>query len=221
MKDFIRAAFEPKRFSIVVGGFLAIAGSAGQFFLIESLSAEAAREGEKAASGLQKIETLKNAQLQYFLAYQQGSMLFAMDPTGLTRDKQVLGNLYKLNLINRATPLRTMLGELAIAGVINYRAAYDGYIAVNEKARDDFTWENFAALNEFERQIIDGALTQQHKFQDEVFAAQGVKSEVDAKVERRKLALVLLSLFGSSLMLVANLLSERRKVAAAPHMAAT
>jgi hypothetical protein len=204
-----------KRLSIIVGGGLAIAGTAGQFFLVDSLASEANRLGERVSSNLAKVETLKNAQLQYFLAYQQGSMLFAMDPNGETKNKQVLGNLYKLNLINRATPLRAMLGEMAIAGALNYRAAYDAYVAVNENARADFTWENYAALNDFERQVIDRALDQQHKLEEDALEADSQKSVVSSQVERRKFSLILISLLGSSLMLIANLVSTRTKPAPA------
>ncbi|QLP96921.1 MAG: hypothetical protein HZY79_05260 [Rhodoblastus sp.] len=141
------------------------------------------------------------------MTYQQGSMIYAMNPDGATKDKQVLANLYKLNLINRATPLRSMLGEMAMAGLLDYRTAYDGYVAVNEKAREDFSWENYAALNAFERKIVDDALAYQHKLQQEALDLGEAKAALDATADQRKLTLVLVSMFGSFLLLVANLKS--------------
>lgn len=205
--EFWKSLARPKRLSILVGALMAVIGSAGQFFFVENLSTQSTELAGKIAAGRANAESLKSAQLQYFIAFQQGSVLFAMEPGGMTKDKQLLGNLYQLNLISRATPLRTMLGEMAIAGVLDYRKTYDAYSAVNEKARAEFTWENYAALNALERDILDRALTRQHALETTALDMQSEKAAVDQVVDRRKLTLVLLSLFGNFLLLYANLRS--------------
>ena len=204
-RGFGRRFADPKRISIVVGAAMALLGSGGQFFLVDSLSKEAAEIGGRVARAQVDAETLKNAQMQYFMTYQQGSIIFALDPTGMTKDKQVLGNLYRLNLINRTTPLRTMLGDMAMAGLLDYRQSYDAYLAVNEKAQKEFTWENYSALNEFERTIVDSALARQHALQQDVFTLGQRKAAIDDAADRRKLTLVLLSMLGTFLLLLANL----------------
>lgn len=203
-----RSMRDAKRISILIGATMALIGSGGQFFLVDSLSKEAAALGEKIARAQTDAETLKNAQMQYFMTYQQGTVIFALDPNGATKDKQVLGNLYRLNLINRATPLRAMLGDMAVAGLLDYRKTYDAYLIANEKAQKDFTWENFAALNAFERTVVDGALARQHKLQEDVFSLGQRKAGVDDAVDRRKLTLVLVSMLGTVLLLLANLRSK-------------
>lgn len=209
MKAFLSRLVEslkrPKRLSILVGALMAVIGSAGQFFLVENLSSQSTELAGKIATSRANAETLKSAQLQYFIAFQQGSLLFAMEPGRATKDKQLLGNLYQLNLLSRSTPLRTMLGDMAMAGALDFRKAYDAYSEVNEKARADFTWENYSALNNFEREILDRALKRQHELELSALEMQKQKAAIDQVVDSRKLTLVLISLFGNFLLLYANL----------------
>ena len=202
--------FDAKRLSILIGAILSVAGSAGQFFFIETLAGNSRKLEEARSNELAKIETLKAAQLQYFFAYQQGSILFAMDPNGTTRDKEVLSGLYQLNVINRALPLKSMLGELAFAGAIPFRETVNQYNAVNEAARKDYSWANYVALNEFEKSIVERALDQQNKLQERVFSLRALKDDLDDAVGKRKLFLVLMTLIGSGFLLIANLLTIRR-----------
>lgn len=202
--------FDAKRVSVLIGAVLSIVGSAGQFFFIETLTSANAKLESATNASLARIEVLKAAQLQYFFTYQQGSILFALDPNGTTRDKQVLAGLYKLNVINRATPLSSMLGELALSGAVPFRETLDRYNTLNDAARADFSWTNYVALNEFEKDVIDRALAQQHKLQEKVLEMQALKAQIDDESARRKLMLVLVTLVGSGFLLVANLLTTRK-----------
>ena len=49
-------------------------------------------------------------------------------------------------MLDRATPVRNMIGALAIAKQLSYRQTYDAYEKLNDETRTNLTFENFTKL---------------------------------------------------------------------------
>lgn len=204
-----RHVLSMKSLALVVATLVSLLGSLGQFFLVDGWNDVAnARAGEM--RGIEsRIATLRSTQTEYFNAQVQGNLLFALDPADQTRNRGLVAKLYQLSLYDRAFPFRALLGELAIAGVIDYAATHAQYQGLQDAARTEFTFQNFTAVNEFERKIIDDALALQHRLQDRYFQAEAEKAEAEAIRDRRRLWLIGLSALGTCLLLVANLLTAK------------
>ena len=103
----------------------------------------------------EQITAVQNSYFSYYFAAQQGSIIFALDPSDTKRNRGVLSDIYKGNLLDMATPFRFILFNLAIAKVINYNDVYAEYVKLNDAARQDFSFANYQALNNFEGVLIE------------------------------------------------------------------
>jgi hypothetical protein len=206
----MRRLFAPKPTALIAAAAMSLAGSTGQVFFVDNLSDAAAAFGQEMRDIESKIDTLRATQAGYFNAQAQGNLLFALDPADQTKNKGIVAKLYQLSLYDRAFPFRAILGELAIAGAIQFAPVNDEYKRLQDAARADFSFANFTAVTEFERRVLDQALALQHKLQDRYFAAQAEKAQAEAARDARKLWLIALSILATCLFLVANLMGERR-----------
>lgn len=200
----------PKTAAIVIGFVLSMLGAAGQFFFVDTLSAQVESKDSEVRKIDARISKLREAQAQYFNAQVQSSTLFALDPANEERRRGIVAKLYQLNLLDKAFPFRAVLAEMALAGVFEFKQVNDAYRALNEAARAELSYENFTKLNTFEREILDRALALQHNLQDRHFTIVAEAAALAANRDRRKLTLVLLTSLGTCFLLVANLLSEAK-----------
>ncbi len=69
----------------------------------------------------------------------QGNLLFALNPADIT--------------VNRGV-IRALRGEMATAGLFDFKTTNDQYHLLFDAARADFTYESYTALNNFERSIL-------------------------------------------------------------------
>lgn len=200
-----------KTATLVLATALSLMGSVGQFFFIEGYDDVI---GSRTAE-MREIEahaaTLRSTQAEYFNSYVQANLLFALNPADISVNKGVTGQMYRLAILDRAFPFRAILGEMAIAGLFEFKSTNDQYRKLSEAARADFSFESYSALNAFEKDILDRALTLQHTMQDRFFAAQAEKAEAETAREKRHLWLTLMTAIGTILLLAANLMEERRK----------
>jgi hypothetical protein len=202
-----------KTITLVMATTLSLLGSIGQFFFIESYDdVIGARTAE-----MRDIEahaaTLRATQAEYFNSYVQANLLFALNPADITVNKGITGQMYRLAILDRAFPFRAILGEMAMAGLFEFKTVNDQYRTLSEAARADFSYASYSALNAFEKDILDRALTLQHNMQDRFFGAQAEKAEAEAARDKRHLWLTLMTAIGTILLLAANLMEERKKVA--------
>lgn len=202
-----------KTTTLILATALSLIGSIGQFFFIEGYDdLIGARTAE-----MRDIEahaaTLRSTQAEYFNSYVQANLLFALNPSDISVNKGVTGQMYRLAILDRAFPFRAILGEMAIAGLFEFKRTNDRYRTLSEAAREDFSYESYSALNAFEKDILDRALTLQHNMQDRFFAAQAEKAEAELARDRRHLWLTLMTAIGTILLLAANLMEEREKAA--------
>jgi hypothetical protein len=197
--------------TLVIATILALLGGLGQFLLLGGLEAQiAARAGEMRDIEA-KITTLRTTQNDYFNAYVQGNLLFALNPADLSVNRGVTAKMYQLTIYDRGFPFRNILAELAIAGTFDFKTVNDRYRALADAARDKLDFATYNALNEFEKSILDQALDLQHRLQDRYFGAQAEMADAERRRDTRRMALIVINAFGTCLLLAANLMAERRR----------
>lgn len=199
-----------KAVTLVLATALTLLGGLGQFLLLETLDGEAAARGNEMRDIEARVTTLRSTQAEFFNAYVQGNLLFALDPTDMTKNRGVTADMYKLALYDRGFPFRSILAELAISGLLQFKSVNDEYNKLADAARTDMSFENYAALNDFEKKILDQALDLQHKLQDRYFVAQSEKADFERQRDNRRIFLLVLSTLGTCLLLAANLMAETR-----------
>jgi 4-diphosphocytidyl-2C-methyl-D-erythritol kinase len=119
-------------------------------------------------------------------------------------------------MYDRATPIRNVIGVLAIAKLLDYRQTYDAYEALNDVARKDAELASFVKLKEFERAIVQ--MAQQHvaELQQRIARNTQALREIEQEQRSRSAIGVLCSVLGSLILLGTNLLAIQREPAAAP-----
>ena len=192
---------------LIFATFLSLLGSLGQFIFIERWDAEIGARAAEMRDIEAHVATLRTTQNEYFTSYVQSNLLFAFNPADTSVNKGLVGQMYRLAILDRAFPFRTMMGDLAIAGLFDFKKTYDAYRTLSEAARNDLTAESYGALNTFEKNILDQALTFQGKLQERYFAAQNEKAVAEQARDKRRLMLTVLAALGTVLLLIANLIA--------------
>ncbi len=200
-----------KTSTLILATVLSLMGSIGQFFFIESYDDVIGARTTEMRSIESRAATLRSTQSEYFNSYVQANLLFALNPADITVNKGVTGQMYQLAILDRAFPFRAILGEMAIAGLFDFKSTNDQYRKLSEAARADLSYASYSALNAFEKDILDRALTLQHTMQDRFFVAQEEKAVAETARDKRRLWLTLMTAIGTILLLAANLMEERKK----------
>jgi hypothetical protein len=194
---------------LTLATLLSLFGTVGQFFFVDGPEDVAKARAQEMRDIETRTETLRNAQHAYFNAQVQGNMLFALNPADTSVNKGIIGDLYKLAVTDRGFPFRSILGELAIAGAIEFKPVNDQYNDLRRKAMDTADYAAFTAVGEFERQSLDAAFTLHGKLQDRYWAAAAEKDAAEAEAKSRRLALLGAASLATCLFLIANLLGVK------------
>lgn len=198
-----------RRMILVVATALSLFGTLGQFLFVESVEDVAKARAEEMRSIESRTETLRTAQSAYFNAQVQANMLFALNPADRSVNMGIVGDLYKLAMHDRAFPFRLILGELAIAGALDFRTVNAQYNELREKAQADLDYESFSAVGAFENKVIDDAMALHGALQDRFWKAQEEKAAADAKADARRAGLIALAGLATCLFLLANLMGVK------------
>jgi hypothetical protein len=202
-----------KRLAILIGFALTALGSLGPQFYVGPVEDRGAETDQFAKSLTARIDNLRAAQSQYLLFEQMGVLVYALNASGLaaagSSQHDTLSSLYQLSLLDRSTAVRQMIGELAKAGQLTYRETSDKYGALIAAARKDVSLASYQAVDEFETQTMRQADALMDRLQSALLDAQRTKSELDGLASKRKLQLLLVMTLGSTLLLAANLISEK------------
>ncbi len=202
--------FTLKSATLILATALSLMGSLGQFIFVEGWNGVAAARSAEMRDIEARVNMLRTTQNEYFNAYVQANLLFALNPADTSVNKGLVGQMYRLAILDRAFPFRAMMGELAIAGLFDFKTVNDKYRGLSEDARNSLTAESYGALNSFEKDILDKALDLQNRLQDRFFAAQNEKALADEASERRRLWLTILTTLGALLLLGANLMASKQ-----------
>lgn len=202
-----------RRLAILIGFLLTVIGALGPQFYVGPVEDRAADVDQAAKTVSARIDNLRAAQSQYLLFQQMGVLVYALSATGVaaggSSQETTLNRLYQLSLLDRSSAVRQMLGELALARQLNYRETSDKHGDLIAAARKDFALPAFQAVDDFETDAMGKADAWMAKMQQALFDAERAKSELDATAARRKLQLLVVMTLGSTLLLAANLLSEK------------
>lgn len=188
---------------------LSLFGTVGQFFFVDAAEGVAKARTQEMRDIETRTETLRSAQNAYFNAQVQGNMLFALNPADRSVNKGIIGDLYQLAITDRGFPFRSILGELAIAGAIDFKTVNDQYGELRRQAADTMDYAAFTAVGEFERQALDAAFALHGKLQERFWAAAAEKDAAEAEARRRRLVLLGAASFATCLFLCANLLGVK------------
>jgi hypothetical protein len=202
-----------KRLAILIGFLLAVIGALGPHFYVGPVEDQAQDIDQAGKTLAARIDNLRAAQSQYLLFQQMGVLVYALNATGVapagTSQATTLNRLYQLSLLDRTFALRQMIGELALAKQLDYRQTSDKYAELIAAARKDFTLPTFQAVDDFETEVVRKADAWMTKLQQALLDAQHAKSDLDSQAARRKLQLLVMMTLGSTVLLAANLLSEK------------
>ncbi|MDZ7629704.1 MAG: hypothetical protein U5J99_14980 [Parvularculaceae bacterium] len=194
---------------LTIATLLSLFGTMGQFFFVDAADDAAKARAAEMRDIETRTETLRNAQHAYFNAQVQGNMLFALNPADASVNKGIVGNLYQLAITDRGFPFRSILGELAIAGAIEFKPVNDQYNELRAKAAGTLDYESFTAVGDFERQALDAAFALHGKLQERYWAAAAEKDAAEAEAKRRRLVLLGAASVATCLFLIANLLGVK------------
>jgi hypothetical protein len=216
-----------KRLAILIGFVLTILGSLGSHFYVDPVQDRSAWLDEQSKDVAAKIDTLKSAQAQYLLFQQQTSLVFALNAVGFgagdAAERTQVTNLYQLSLLDRSNAVRAIIGELALARIIDYAQTRAKYAALIETARKDFSLAVYTGVDDFERATMEQANSLMNALQQNYLNLGQAKAEADRIVDQRKVVLLALITLGSTFLLAANLISTRKEQpdGAAPASSAT
>ncbi len=125
--------------------------------------------------------------------------------------RDLAGLIYKGNLLDRATPVRNMIGALALAKQLDYRQTYDAYEKLNDEARSKFSLDNFLKVKQKEREIIAQGQQRVPILMTALFDLDKAIN-INTQAQSRNRVIGLISSFaGGFLLLVANLIASVEK----------
>lgn len=206
---FARRRWQTRGATLIVATLLSLIGTVGQFYLIDATQRIADARAQEMRDIETRTETLRTAQAAYFNAQVQANMLFALNPADRSVNKGIVGDLYQLAIFDRAFPFRSILGELAIAGAIQFAPVNADYNRLREAAIGDFSYETFTAVGSFEREVLDQALALHGSLQERFFVAQEEKTKAEAEADRRRALLLAITGLATCLFLLATLMGHR------------
>ncbi len=198
-----------RRMLLTVATLLSLFGTIGQFFFVEAADSIIKERTQEMRDIETRTETLRTAQHTYFNAQVQSNMLFALNPADRSVNKGIIGDLYMLAIMDRGFPFRSILGELAIAGAIDFKTVNEQYNQLREAATGTLDYATFTAVGEFEKQALDAAFALHGKLQDRFWAAAEEKDMAEAEVKERRLILLAAASLATCLFLCANLMGMK------------
>lgn len=202
-----------KWFTLIGGFVFGVVGTVWSFAFVDRSNDELKRLTDQKAAITREIQSLEGIAYDYFIANQQGDMIFML---GLQDDarREVAGLIYRANLLDRATPVRNMIGALAIAKQLDYRKRYDAYERLNDDARADLNLVKFMRLKAEEKDVIGLGQKRVPELLDLQAGVEQSIAATEAAPRRNRTIGLASSILGSFLLLLANLITKRKENAA-------
>ena len=198
-----------KVIALIAGFVFATLGTLWSLFVIDNLNAQLAQLADAQAETVANIETLNRKASDYFIANQQGDLIYIMAQRQ-DANQGVANDIYRGNLLDRATPVRDMIGALAQLQQLDYRQTYDAYEKLNDTARADGTYENFMRLKQREYEIIAQGQALVPKLVQQSIDLGRASAARQAEQTRNRQLGGIAAVAGSALLLGANLLAEKK-----------
>ena len=192
----------------LVGGFLfGTVGALWSFVVVDRLSDELKQLSAAKAELVKEMQSLNSIASEYFLANQQGDLIFILAQQGNARP-DIARLIYQGNILDRATPVRNMIGALAIARQLDYRHAYGIYEKLNDETRANLSFENYTKLKDVERVILKKGQERVPLLLNASFDKDKAIRAAEERQKRNRVIGLVSSSFGNLLLLLANLISK-------------
>ncbi len=199
------------RAAIIILGFLSsVAGSLGSFLLLERMSGQAKGLADQKNGAVHEIDKLGALANGYFIANQQGDLIYVLGLQETAR-KDLVKLIYQGNVLDRAEPVRNLIGALAIAGLLDYRKTYGEYERLSDLARQSQEYPPFVAVKNFEREVVQKAQQRVSALQLSLVPLQQQTTQLESELRRRQSILLAFSVLGACLLLLANLFEHTVK----------
>jgi hypothetical protein len=193
----------------LIGGFLfATLGALWSFLVVERLSEQARALANAKADVQREIQSLNTLASEYFIANQQGDLIFILAQQENAR-RDLASLIHKGNVLDRATPVRNMIGALAVARQLDYRSTYDAYEKLNNETRANLSFENFTRLKQEEKNIIVKGQERVPLLLDQLFEIEPEINANEAAQKKQRILCLVASILGSSLLLLPTLPLKR------------
>jgi hypothetical protein len=196
-----------KSISIIAGFLFGTLGAAWSFFIDDRLNDEMRQLSNLKADLRIQIDSLNSFASDYFIADQQGNLIFLMANQENTQ-QELAALLYKGNLLDRATPVRNMIGALALANQLDYQQTYSAYEKLNDENQVNSSFENYTKLKETEKSILLQGQERVPELLKNLFEIEQAINANAAAQQRNRAVGLISSIFGSLLLLSANLVAE-------------
>jgi hypothetical protein len=203
----ISIARNAKSLALIAGFLFGTLGAAWSFVFEDRLNEEMRQLSNAKADLVGQMDTLTSIASDYFIANQQGDLIFLLAQQENAR-QDLAYLIYEGNVLDRATPVRNMIAALALARQLDYQQTYDAYEKLNNESRSSLTFENFTRLKQVEQAIIQQGQERVPLLLDDLFEIeQAINANRAAQQGNRVLGLIS-SIFGNLLLLSANLVAE-------------
>lgn len=197
-----------KLIALVAGFLFSAMGALWALLVTDRIDAQIQQLSDARAVTARQIEALNQLASEYFIANQQGDLIFIMAAQS-GADRDIASDIYQGNILDRATPVQNMIGELAMQGQLDFQQVYGAYQRLNEETRRNFTFTNFMSLKKMESEVIQQGQRRVPELLD-------VNSAIDRQLNARKAAQsrnhvlgVLTAIVGSAVLLAANVITQR------------
>lgn len=189
---------------LIAGFFFGAVGSLWSYLYVDRVNTELSGLRERRAQKVKDIQSINSAAYDYFIANQQGDLIFVTALQANSR-ADVAGLLYKGNLLDRATPVRNLIGALALAKQLDYRAVYDAYEKLNDEARAALDFGRYTTLKNAERDVVARGQRYAASLQGGIAADDRQIAAEESKSQRFRVLGIAAALLGNMLLLTANL----------------
>jgi hypothetical protein len=199
--------------TLIGGSVSAVVGILWSLFYVDRLTDEAHVLADLRDEIGKRMQSINAAASEYFIANQQGDLIFILAGQGNAR-QDLAALIYKGNMLDRATPVRNMIGGLAIARQLDYRQTYDAFEALNAAARQNLSAETFFAVKRREKEIIEQGQTLAGTLLTQQFEVSKALNANDAAQHRARVIGGALSIASTLLLLIATVITKRQESAA-------
>jgi hypothetical protein len=197
-------------FTIALGFLSSVGGTLGSFFLIEGLSGGVKELSNQKAAAVREIDKLSGLAQEYFIANQQGDLIYMLGLQDNSR-KDIAQLIYQGNVLDRAEPVRNVIGALAIARILDYKQTYSAYEKLSDQARQSREFGPFLAVKKFEREVVTQAQSRVGSLQLSLIPLEQQINQLESQLNRRQRLMLAFSLLGACLFLAANLIEHKSK----------
>lgn len=197
-----------KVIALIAGFLFSTLGALWALLVTDSLTGQIQTLSDTRSANSTAIDRLNRLQSEYFIANQQGDLIFVLAAQAAANDGLV-ADLIKGNMLDRATPVRNMLGELALEHQLDYDTEMSAYTRLNDQVRANLTAPGYKAVKAKEQEIITKGQNRVPELMKQNAQIDQALNAKQAQQSRNHILGVTMAIFGSVVLLGANLITER------------